>query len=265
MLFNRPRFLAVSFLLVALGATIAFPTVLSSPVSAQAQGCTLTVTSITGNTGNFVVTGSGTTQLNVSACAACTQGLCSVTVGSSNNASVTIAPFANGTVNPVGVTASTVDPGAASFTIVAMDCFSHSITVTVTVECPQDPPGPVGCTYTQGWYKNHFGSWTTPGITLGNRLYTEAELESILSAKTKNNGLSKLANQLISAKLNIQNGASAPASVQADIAAADALIGDLVVSPVGNGFLSEASTITLVNNLSLYNEGLAVGGPPHCQ
>ena len=70
-----------------------------------------------------------------------------------------------------------------------------------------------------------------------------------------------LAHQLIAAKLNIANGADATA-IQSSINAADALIGNLVIPPVGSGFLAQSATSTLVTALTNYNEGAT--DPGHC-
>ena len=122
------------------------------------------------------------------------------------------------------------------------------------------------CTYTQGFWKNHYAdSWpasvVSGGLTLGTVSYTAAELESIFTTPPAGNGLVILAHQLIAAKLNIANGANGSA-VAAAIAAADALIGGLVVPPVGGGYLAPAATGALTTTLDNYNNG--VTGPGHC-
>ena len=71
-----------------------------------------------------------------------------------------------------------------------------------------------------------------------------------------------LAHQLIAAKLNVAKGASS-SSIASTIAAADALIGGLVVSPVGSGWLDPSVTSSLTAALANYNEG--VTGPGHCE
>jgi hypothetical protein len=63
-----------------------------------------------------------------------------------------------------------------------------------------------------------------------------------------------LAHQEIAAKLNIANGADG-SCIQQTLADADALIGDLVIPPVGNGFLSPQDVSTLADTLGEYNEG----------
>jgi hypothetical protein len=133
------------------------------------------------------------------------------------------------------------------------------------------PPDNGGCTYTQGYWKNHgpagcasgnnSNEWPVNNLSLGNVPYSDSELCSIFKQSVKGNGLVSLAHQLIAAKLNVANGAD-DSSIAATIAAADALIGGLVVPPVGSGSLAPAATSTLNGLLAGYNEGLT--GPGHC-
>jgi len=81
--------------------------------------------------------------------------------------------------------------------------------------------------------------------------YNQQELLSILNQPVHGNGLISLAFQEIAAKLNIANGADASCIAQT-LAAADALIGNLVVPPVGNGFLRPT---VYERTLAQYNEG----------
>lgn len=117
------------------------------------------------------------------------------------------------------------------------------------------------CTYTQGYWKNHPNAWPTNSLTLGTVVYTKAQLLSIFDESVNGNGLVSLAHQLIAAKLNIQQGAD-PSAAAACIAAADALIGNLVVPPVGGGYLDPADTDALTQCLDDYNNGIT--GPGHC-
>jgi len=126
-------------------------------------------------------------------------------------------------------------------------------------------PCPGECiTKTQGYWKNHYpDKWPqdvlTNGLTLGNVNYTAQELEDIFNTPAQGNGLISLAHQLIAAKLNIESfglpmNPNDAAAILATIADADALIGNLVVPPVGNGFLSPADTSDLNDALTTYNE-----------
>uniref|UniRef100_A0A832I693 Uncharacterized protein n=1 Tax=Eiseniibacteriota bacterium TaxID=2212470 RepID=A0A832I693_UNCEI len=117
------------------------------------------------------------------------------------------------------------------------------------------------CTYTIGYWKNHPSAWPVLNLTLGTVNYTQAQLLSILASPVKGNGLVSLAHQLIAAKLNVANGAD-PSAAAAAIAAADALIGGLVVPPVGAGYLPPSATSATTQILDDYNNGII--GPGHC-
>jgi hypothetical protein len=120
---------------------------------------------------------------------------------------------------------------------------------------------PTNCTYTIGYWKTHEEAWPVTGLTLGTVYYTKAELLAILNTSVGGNGLISLAHQLIGAKLNIAAGAD-PTAAAAFIASADALIGGLVVPPVGAGYLHPSITTTLTQGLDDYNNGII--GPGHC-
>jgi hypothetical protein len=126
-----------------------------------------------------------------------------------------------------------------------------------------------GCTYTQGYWKTHgpvptgnnSNQWPVTNLMLGTVTYTDMQLQSIFDTPASGNGLVALAHQLIAAKINIANGSDGSA-IAASIAAADALIGGLVIPPVGAGSLPSASTSALITALTDYNEGAT--GPGHC-
>lgn len=117
------------------------------------------------------------------------------------------------------------------------------------------------CTFTLGYWKNHTGEWPVTNLTLGTVNYTAAELLSILNQPAGGNKLVILAHQLIAAKLNLANGAD-PTAAAATIAAADALIGALVVPPVGGDNLPNNPATTYSNLLDDFNNGII--GPGHC-
>jgi hypothetical protein len=122
-------------------------------------------------------------------------------------------------------------------------------------------PASQNCTYTIGYYKNHPDAWPVGSLFLGNVSYTAAQLLQILNQNAGGNGLIILAHQLIAAKLSIAGGAD-PTPVAADIANADALIGNLVVPPIGSDTLTPASVEPMATNLDSYNNGNL--GVPHC-
>lgn len=106
------------------------------------------------------------------------------------------------------------------------------------------------CVYGHGYWKNH-GQWPVNQLQLGNRTYNRQELQSILQQPVQGSGLVQLARQEITAKLNIARGADG-SCVQQTLAAVDALIGNLVIPPVGNGHLP---LTPYVRTLGLYNTG----------
>jgi len=129
------------------------------------------------------------------------------------------------------------------------------------------------CTLTQGYWKTHGvvpagnNLYTWPdivkanGLSLGSVNYTADQLLTILGTPASGNGLISLAHQLIATKLNIAAGAD-PTVIMADVEAADALIGSLVVPPIGTGSLRASITSGLTTALANYNEGAT--GPGHC-
>ncbi|MGC8793470.1 MAG: hypothetical protein ACP5U2_08775 [Bryobacteraceae bacterium] len=117
-----------------------------------------------------------------------------------------------------------------------------------------------GCVaFTQGYWKNHPEALPVSELALGQTTYSKDQLLSILRRPVRGNGLVALAHQLIAAKLNVlvneAAGYGTPSEVTDAIAAADALIGQLVIPPVGQGWLHPSVTSELVAILDDYNEG----------
>ena len=117
-----------------------------------------------------------------------------------------------------------------------------------------------GCAFfTQGYWKNHPDAWPVDTLTLGTVTYSKDQLLSILRRPVRGNGLVALAHQLIAAKLNValneQTGFTIRDSVQDLIRSADNLIGQLIVPPVGKGWLHPSVTSELVMALDDFNEG----------
>ena len=137
-----------------------------------------------------------------------------------------------------------------------------------TLACGHDEES---CTLTQGYWKNHgpegcasgnnTNAWPVASLSLGSVEYTDLQLCSNLKTPAAGNGLIALAHQLIAAKLNVANGANASA-ITATISSADALIGSMVVPPIGSGYLHSSQTSALTDALARYNEGAV--GPGHC-
>jgi hypothetical protein len=125
------------------------------------------------------------------------------------------------------------------------------------------PRTPTDCTLTWGYWKNHLSAWSrVTSLPLGNVVYTQAQIIQIFATAPAGNGLLSLAHQLIAAKLNVLLGATPPLSVQTAISQADALIGNLVIPPIGSGFLAPGTTSGLTQTLDDFNNGRL--GPAHC-
>jgi hypothetical protein len=119
------------------------------------------------------------------------------------------------------------------------------------------------CTVTQGYWKNHPGSWSRViSLKLGSVTYDQAQILDILRQPAKGNGLVSLAHQLIATRLNLLLGAVPPESVNLAVSLADTAIGTLVVPPVGGGRLVPGSTSPITWTLDEFNNGLL--GPGHC-
>jgi hypothetical protein len=70
-----------------------------------------------------------------------------------------------------------------------------------------------------------------------------------------NNGLVGLAQELIATKLNIACNHSDDSCIAQTVIDADTVIGNLIVPPIGDGFLTEDSVSILTNWLAAYNKG----------
>jgi len=131
---------------------------------------------------------------------------------------------------------------------------THFATANFTITCG----GSCTTTFGQGYWKNHGDLWPVSSLTLGTTSYTKAQLLSILNEDPGHgptaNGLIILSYQLIAAKLNRANGAPNTNNVDAQIAAANALIGALVVPPVGSGYLAPNAIGTIKDALEAYNQ-----------
>jgi len=162
----------------------------------------------------------------------------------------TASPTASASATPSATATPTASPSATG---------SPSATPTTTPSgTPSATPTPTGtpfaCVRGQGYWKNHPDQWPVTELQLGNVTYTEEQLLAILHEPVRGNGLLILAHQLIAAKLNIAAGAD-PSCIQDAIAAADALIGDLVIPPIGGGYLRPRDVASLAGLLGQFNEG----------
>jgi hypothetical protein len=162
--------------------------------------------------------------------------------------SPTVTPSPTATASPTA-TPSATPSATGSPTVTPTATPSNTPTATPT---PSGTPG--GCVRGQGYWKNHPDQWPVTELQLGNVTYNQQELLDILREPVRGNGLLILAHQLIAAKLNIAAGAD-PSCIQETIAEADALIGDLVIPPIGNGYLAPRDAAPLAGILGQFNEG----------
>lgn len=123
------------------------------------------------------------------------------------------------------------------------------------------PVAPDGtCTWGQDDWQAHFASWGPVALGLGNTQYSPQEQLDILRGDVAGNGLVALAQQLISARLNLATGAPRVGMDEA-LLNADGMIGALVVPPRGGDQLPMAATAALTESLAAFNEGRVGPGP----
>ncbi len=151
----------------------------------------------------------------------------------------------------------------------------HGTIVYVTITAPPPPPV-VGCTLTQGYWKNHeetaaplfasggpiiidFGANGVAGGIGANadRTVTFATYQAFMRESSKDYQFA-LGQQLIAAELNLRNGATA--SVAVLNAMRDARI--LLYQGVSEAEKTQASTLNDI--LTTFNEGNAPGSSRHC-
>ncbi len=184
-----------------------------------------------------------------------TQYFCNGSGGAATGGqSYTLQPCPSPTPS-VSPTATATATATATPTATATATATATPTATATATPTPTPSGTPGvCVRGQGYWKNHPEAWPVTELQLGNVTYTQEELLLILHQPVRGNGLVLLAHQLIAAKLNVANGADA-SCIQQTIADADALIGDLVVPPVGDGYLAPRDVSALAEILDDYNSG----------
>jgi len=120
---------------------------------------------------------------------------------------------------------------------------------------------PIGCTLTQGFWKNHPTAWPVTSLTIGGVTYTEAQLITILKTPPAGGDATYiLIHQLIAAELNVANGADS-STIAATITAADNY---LAAHPLGSNPPEPAHSqgTSLADTLDKYNSGIT--GPGHC-
>lgn len=111
-----------------------------------------------------------------------------------------------------------------------------------------------GCTLTLGYWKNHTSNWPSPYSPNDAFFNSGKSWIQILNTPPKGSAYLILAHQYIAAALNVAAGASMPADVQTAFDNATNYFQN-----GGSGDLTGWATI-----LDNYNNGLAAGGPAHC-
>jgi hypothetical protein len=171
------------------------------------------------------------------------EGLCG---GGTPTPTPTATATATPTVTPTATPTATPTPTAT-----ATPTATPTATATAT---PTPTATPGGCVFGFGYWKNHPEAWPVTELQLGNVTYTQDQLLSIMHEPVRGNGILILAKQEIAAKLNIANGADG-SCIQQTLADADALIGDLVIPPIGDGYLRPRDVQPTAGILGDYNEG----------
>ncbi|HLP79743.1 MAG TPA: hypothetical protein VK158_03865 [Acidobacteriota bacterium] len=150
----------------------------------------------------------------------------------------------------------TVDTGATA---------SDSVSLPINVVC--------GCTLTQGYWKTHSlagkapydDNWKNVGpLEHNTKFYLSGQTWlQVFNTPVAGNAYYQLAHQYMAAKLNVMNGASAPASVTNAITQAEALFAAKTPAQVKAMKGSQtAQWVTLAGILGSFNEGAI--GPGHC-
>lgn len=125
-----------------------------------------------------------------------------------------------------------------------------------------------GCTYTQGFWKNHPSAWPVTSLTIGGVSYSEQQLLDLFNTAPKGDASLILGHQLIAALLNSANGAVASATAQQAITdaqtwmAANRGINAGLPYVVSAGSAAGQQATALTQTLDNFNSGLA--GTPHC-
>jgi hypothetical protein len=99
----------------------------------------------------------------------------------------------------------------------------------------EDCSGCDAAVHSQAYWVDSFGTWPTDSLSLGSVFYWDFEIQAILSTPANGNGYLILAHQLITAELNLLNGAGMDYfdAISADLAAGHILMGGAIPPPVG--------------------------------
>jgi len=165
----------------------------------------------------------------------------------------TVIQFQTGTQTDIVGSPTNVPDGQA----VAVNAFHGALLVYHNQ--PVAPPAG-HCSFTQGWYKNHTSSWPSGTLTPNTQFDGGKTIIDLFNTPPKGSQYIILAHQYITALLNIQGGSNVPPAVQTALDTAKAYF-----DGGGNGAGDPTVDITGVSKiLDDYNNGLAAGGPAHC-
>ena len=127
--------------------------------------------------------------------------------------------------------------------------------ININLNCP------IGCTLTQGFWKNHPAAWPVTSLTIGGVTYTESQLIAILQTPPQGGDATYiLIHQLIAAELNVANGADS-SSIASTITAADNYLSAHPLGSNPQGAAHDEGT-SLASTLDNFNSGIT--GPGHC-
>ena len=120
----------------------------------------------------------------------------------------------------------------------------------------------LGCSYTQGYWKNHTDKWAGIGYDPNAKFDGGMSWINLFNTPPKKgDAYIQLAHQYMAAKLNILNGASTTPAVSAAIAWAEAFFpGKTPATSLSKSV--KAAAVAAAGTLGSYNEGLI--GPGHC-
>lgn len=152
---------------------------------------------------------------------------------------------------------SSFPSGTTTDTCTATDQAGHTSSCSFNVTVTHGNKCPVGGA---GYWKNHTGLWPVNSLTLGNMVYTKAQLINILNRPTMGDASLILAQSEIAALLNLANGSN-PIPICDTIADADAALdGCTVPCKVGPKTVLGQRMVSDGNRLDLYNLGKLTTG-----
>lgn len=126
---------------------------------------------------------------------------------------------------------------------------------------PTPAPSSKDCVKTLNFWIAHPGDWPLENLTIGGEIYASPQILDILEIQSENDVAIFLAQQLIVAEINLQNGVPG-SSIEKTVREAD---GWLRSHPLGSdlAYLESAEGYALAVHLADFNSGLA--GPQLCE